>query len=164
MSVPAEDREMYTASAVSCLSIFTTTFQAMLHVSTALHVVQLCAPLVWTEGIETITLAGEQCICRLMGGLIDLLLVSLDTAMEGEREAMKLAMKITKEKLPKMQESIDAVELTTEDLVSKGEDLEDEINDMFDQIVAMLEERRTCLLNQLHSRIDSKREKLGKFE
>ena len=77
---------------------------------------------------------------------------------------MKLAMKITKEKLPKMQESIDAVELTTEDLVSKGEDLEDEINDMFDQIVAMLEERRTCLLNQLHSRIDSKREKLGKFE
>ena len=99
-----------------------------------------------------------------MGGLIDLLLVSLDTAMEGEREAMKLAMKITKEKLPKMQESIDAVELTTEDLVSKGEDLEDEINDMFDQIVAMLEERRTCLLNQLHSRIDSKREKLGKFE
>ena len=99
-----------------------------------------------------------------MGGLIDLLLVSLDTAMEGERETMKMAVKITKEKLPKMQESIDAVELTTEDLVSKGEDLEDEINDMFDQIVAMLEERRTCLLNQLHSRIDSKREKLGKFE
>ena len=99
-----------------------------------------------------------------MGGLIDLLLASLDTAMEGERETMKMAVKITKEKLPKMQESIDTVELTTEDLVSKGEDLEDEINDMFDQIVAMLEERRTCLLNQLHSRIDSKREKLSKFE
>ena len=34
------------------------------------------------------------------------------------------------------------------------------INDTFDQLAALLEQRRTCLLNQLHFRVAAKREKL----
>merc|ERR1711892_359321 len=59
-----------------------------------------------------------------------------------------------------MKESIEAIQVTNESLVNKEEDLHDEINDTFDQLVAMIEQRRTCLLNQLHFRVLSKREKL----
>ena len=84
--------------------------------------------------------------------------------MDEGGDKMDLTVKNTKEKIPKMQESIEAVKLIIESLVRKEEDLEDEINDTFDQVVALIEERRSCLLNQLHSRISSTREKLGKFE
>merc|ERR1719300_334007 len=59
-----------------------------------------------------------------------------------------------------MKESIERVKETSESLTAKEEKLDDEINDTCDQLVAMIEERRTHLLNQLHFRASSKREKL----
>ena len=47
-------------------------------------------------------------------------------------------------------------------LLSKKEgDLEDQINDIFDEIASVLEERRKDVIAQLRSRIDSKCQKLG---
>ena len=54
-----------------------------------------------------------------------------------------------------MKEYIEAIKLVIKSLKIKEETLEDEINDTFDQVVAIIEERRACLLNQLHSRISS---------
>ena len=66
------------------------------------------------------------------------------------------------EKVPNIKSSIEDIKSTNESLLTKEEDLDDTINDRFDQLVAMIEQRRTCLLNQLHFRVSSKREKLGK--
>ena len=77
---------------------------------------------------------------------------------------MEVTTKNTKERIPKIRESVEAVKLIGESLLSKEETLEDEINDTFDQVVAIIEERRKCLLNQLHSRVSSTCEKLGKFK
>ena len=74
---------------------------------------------------------------------------------------MKATVNNIEEKVPTIRKSIEAIKATSESLVHKEEDLDDQINDTFDQLVAMLEQRRTCLLNQLHFRIASKREKLG---
>ena len=79
-------------------------------------------------------------------------------------EKMEVTAKNTKEIIPKLKESINAIKLIIESLLTKEETLEDEINDKFDQVVAIIEERRSCLLNQLHSRVASHREKLGKFQ
>ena len=79
-------------------------------------------------------------------------------------DKMEVTAKNTKERIPKLKESINAVKLIIESLLTKEETLEDEINDTFDQVVAIIEERRSCLLNQLHSRVSSTREKLVKFE
>ena len=77
---------------------------------------------------------------------------------------MEVTAKNTKERIPKLKESINAVKLILESLLTKEETLEDEINDKFDQVVAIIEERRSCLLNQLHSRVRSTQEKLGKLK
>ena len=66
------------------------------------------------------------------------------------------------EKVPNIKRSIEDIKSTNDSLLTKEEDLDDVINDRFDQLVAMIEQRRTCLLNQLHFRVSSKREKLGK--
>ena len=66
-------------------------------------------------------------------------------------------------KEPTMKEYIEAIKLVIKSLKIKEETLEDEINDTFDQVVAIIEERRACLLNQLHSRISSTCEKLGNY-
>jgi len=60
----------------------------------------------------------------------------------------------------KMTGSVDVIKLIIESLRNKEETLEDEINDRFDQLAAIIEERRACLLNQLHSRVSSTCEKL----
>ena len=83
--------------------------------------------------------------------------------MKTEKENMRTTVNSIIEKVPKIKESIEAIQVTNESLVNKEEDLHDEINDTFDQLVAMIEQRRTCLLNQLHFRVLSKREKLGKL-
>ena len=47
-------------------------------------------------------------------------------------------------------------------LLSKKEgDLEDQINDIFDEIASVIEERRKDVIAQLRSRIDSKCQRLG---
>jgi hypothetical protein len=79
------------------------------------------------------------------------------------KDKMEVTANNTKERIPKMKEGIIAVKLIIESLRSKEETLEDEINDTFDQVVAIIEERRTCLLNQLHSRVSSTCEKLGRY-
>ena len=62
---------------------------------------------------------------------------------------------------PIVNNCLETVNITLESLRSKEQDLEDEINDKFDQVVAIIEERRACLLTQLHSRVSSVCEKLG---
>ena len=74
-----------------------------------------------------------------------------------------MTAKNTKERRQKMEECNDAINLILKSLQTKEENLEDEVNDTFDQVVAIIAARRTCLLNQLHSRVSSTREKLGKF-
>merc|ERR1719492_585916 len=64
------------------------------------------------------------------------------------------------DKVPSIKKSIETIKLTSESLAHKEEDLDDDINDTFDQLVALLEQRRTSLLNQLHFRVASKRDKL----
>ena len=86
---------------------------------------------------------------------------SLDSVMQTEKENMRLTLDTILEKVPAMKNSIERVKATTESLTAKEEALDDEINDTCDQLVAMLEERRTNLLNQLHFRVSTKREKLG---
>ena len=88
--------------------------------------------------------------------------LSLELAMKTERDNMRTATAQVQEKLPSIKKSIQSIKLTSESLGHKEEDLDDSINDTFDQLVAMLEQRRTCLLNQLHFRVASKRDKLGK--
>ena len=88
---------------------------------------------------------------------------SLDTAMKAEKEAMKTTVNGIEDRVPTIRKNIEAIKATSESLGHKEEDLDDKINDTFDQLVALLEQRRTCLLNQLHFRIASKREKLGEF-
>ena len=47
-------------------------------------------------------------------------------------------------------------------ILSKKEgDLEDQINDIFDEIASVLEQRRKEVIAQLRSRIDSKCQRLG---
>ena len=47
-------------------------------------------------------------------------------------------------------------------ILSKREgDLEDQINDIFDEIASVIEERRKDVIAQLRSRIDSKCQRLG---
>ena len=70
--------------------------------------------------------------------------------MKTEKENMRLTLDNILEKVPAMKNSIERVKATTESLTAKEEALDDEINDTCDQLVAMLEERRTNLLNQLH--------------
>ena len=65
------------------------------------------------------------------------------------------------ERKSKMKGNVGVIKLIIESLRAKEEALEDEINDKFDQLAAVLEERRTCLLNQLHSRVNTTCEKLG---
>merc|ERR550539_629572 len=73
---------------------------------------------------------------------------------------MRTSVADIQEKVPSIKKSIQSIKLTSESLGHKEEDLDDSINDTFDQLVAMLEQRRTCLLNQLHFRVASKRDKL----
>jgi predicted transcriptional regulator len=87
---------------------------------------------------------------------------SLDTTMKKEKETMRTTVTNILEKVPNIKKSIADIKSTNESLVVKEEDLDDAINDKFDQLVAMIEQRRTCLLNQLHFRVSSKTEKLGK--
>ena len=65
--------------------------------------------------------------------------------------------------VPDMKSIIEAVKQTSESLAAKQEGLDDEINDRFDHLVALVEQRRTNMLNQLHFKASAKREKLGKF-
>jgi hypothetical protein len=85
----------------------------------------------------------------------------LDTAMKTEKETMRLTLDTILAKVPAMKGGIERVKETTESLAAKEEALDDEINDTCDQLVAMIEERRTILLDQLHFRVSTKREKLG---
>ena len=85
----------------------------------------------------------------------------LDTAMKTEKENMRSTVTNILDKVPNIKKSIEEIKATNESLLNKEDDLDDEINDKFDQLVAMIEQRRTCLLNQLHFRVSSKREKLG---
>ena len=80
--------------------------------------------------------------------------------MKTEKETMKNTVNGIEEKMPNVRKSIEAIKATSESLGHKEDDLDDVINDTFDQLVALLEQRRTCLLNQLHFRVASKREKL----
>ena len=48
-------------------------------------------------------------------------------------------------------------------LISKEENLEDEINDIFANITALLEGRRKEVIAQLRSRVDGKCQRLGKI-
>ena len=74
----------------------------------------------------------------------------METTKEKERE-------LDKDIETKLKE-IDHVQ----SLLSKKEgDLEDQINDIFDEIASVLEERRKDVIAQLRSRIDSKCQKLG---
>ena len=75
---------------------------------------------------------------------------------------MRTAVGNLQEKVSGIKKSIETIKLTSESLGQKEEDLDDSINDTFDELVAMLEQRRTSLLNQLHFRVASKRDKLGK--
>ena len=75
---------------------------------------------------------------------------------------MRTAVGNLQEKVSSIKKSIETIKLTSESLGQKEEDLDDSINDTFDELVAMLEQRRTSLLNQLHFRVASKRDKLGK--
>ena len=77
---------------------------------------------------------------------------------------MRTSVADIQEKVPSIKKSIETIKLTSESLAHKEEDLDDDINDTFDQLVALLEQRRTSLLNQLHFRVASKRDKLGKHE
>ena len=77
---------------------------------------------------------------------------------------MRTSVTDIQDKVPKIKKSIETIKLTSESLAHKAEDLDDDINDTFDQLVALLEQRRTSLLNQLHFRVASKRDKLGKHE
>ena len=77
---------------------------------------------------------------------------------------MRTSVTEIQEKVPSIKKSIETIQLTSESLAHKEEDLDDDINDTFDQLVALLEQRRTSLLNQLHFRVASKRDKLGKHE
>ena len=74
---------------------------------------------------------------------------------------MRTSVTDIQDKVPSIKKSIEAIKLTSESLAHKEEDLDDDINDTFDQLVALLEQRRTSLLNQLHFRVASKRDKLG---
>ena len=76
---------------------------------------------------------------------------------------MRTAVGNLQEKVSGIKKSIETIKLTSESLGQKEEDLDDSINDTFDELVAMLEQRRTSLLNQLHFRVASKRDKLGKY-
>ena len=89
---------------------------------------------------------------------------SLQQAMKTERETMRTSVTDIQDKVPSIKKSIEAIKLTSESLAHKEEDLDDDINDTFDQLVALLEQRRTNLLNQLHFRVASKRDKLGKHQ
>ena len=77
---------------------------------------------------------------------------------------MRTSVTEIQEKVPSIKKSIETIQLTSESLAHKEEDLDDDINDTFDQLVALLEQRRTSLLNQLHFRVASKRDKLGKHK
>ena len=77
---------------------------------------------------------------------------------------MRTAVGNLQEKVSGIKKSIETIKLTSESLGQKEEDLDDSINDTFDELVAMLEQRRTSLLNQLHFRVASKRDKLGKSQ
>ena len=88
---------------------------------------------------------------------------SLESAMKEEAGEMRGTLTNIEDKVPGIRKSIEAIRTTSESLGHKEEDLDDQINDTFDQLVARREQRRTCLLNQLHFRVASKREKLGKF-
>ena len=81
--------------------------------------------------------------------------------MKKEKEDMQTTVTNILEKVPNFKKSIADIKSTNESLVAKEEDLDDAINDKFDQLVAMIEQRRKCLLNQLHFRVNSKKEKLG---
>ena len=81
--------------------------------------------------------------------------------MKKEKEDMQTTVTNILEKVPNFKKSIADIKSTNESLGAKEGDLDDAINDKFDQLVAMIEQRRTCLLNQLHFRVSSKREKLG---
>lgn len=89
---------------------------------------------------------------------------SLESAMKEEAGDMRGTLTCIEDKVPGIRKSIEAIRTTSESLGHKEEDLDDQINDTFDQLVARLEQRRTCLLNQLHFRIAAKREKLGEFQ
>ena len=83
--------------------------------------------------------------------------------MKTEKETMRTTLNSILEKVPAMKENIERVKETTASLTAKEEALDDEINDTCDQLIAMIEERRTHLLNQLHFRVSTKREKLGNW-
>ena len=89
---------------------------------------------------------------------------SLHQAMKTEGETMRTLVADIQDKVPTIKKSIETIKLTSESLAHKEDDLDDDINDTFDQLVALLEQRRTSLLNQLHFRVASKRDKLGKRE
>jgi len=80
--------------------------------------------------------------------------------MKTEKENMRTTVTSILDRVPNIKKSIESIKGTNESLLNKEDDLDDEINDRFDQLVAMIEQRRTCLLNQLHFRVSSKREKL----
>ena len=60
-----------------------------------------------------------------------------------------------------MKKIIEAVKDTSESLAAKEDALDEEINEKFDKLVSLVEQRRNCILNQLHFKISAKREKLG---
>ena len=82
--------------------------------------------------------------------------------MKAEKEAMRATVTSLEDQVPAIRSSIEAIRATSESLGHKEDCLHDSINDTFDSLAAVLEQRRTSLLNQLHFRVAAKREKLGR--
>ena len=69
---------------------------------------------------------------------------SLESAMKKEAGEMRGTLTNIEDKVPDIRKSIEAIRTTSDSLGHKEEDLDDQINDTFDQLVARLEQRRTC--------------------
>ena len=61
---------------------------------------------------------------------------SLESAMKEEAGDMRGTLNCIEDKVPGIKKSIEAIRTTSESLGHKEEDLDDQINDTFDQLVA----------------------------
>ena len=60
-----------------------------------------------------------------------------------------------------VRRKLEEISEVQQNLMSKEENLEDEINDIFANITALLEDRRKDVIAQLRSRVDGKCQRLG---